>query len=74
MNNLDQKLKWVATFFLIIGAFVNAMGIYPLGPIILIIGGLFWLVVSIMWREPSLIATNAVMSIAGISGLTLGVL
>ena len=74
MNNLDQKLKWVATVILIIGSFVNALGIYPLGPILLILGGFFWLVVSIMWREASLIVTNGVMLVAGISGLILGVL
>jgi hypothetical protein len=74
MNNLDQKLKWVATVILIVGSFVNALGIYPLGPILLILGGFFWLVVSIMWREASLIVTNGVMLVAGISGLILGVL
>jgi hypothetical protein len=74
MDNLDQKLKWVATVILIVGSFVNALGIYPLGPILLILGGFFWLVVSIMWREASLIATNGVMLVAGISGLIFGVL
>jgi hypothetical protein len=66
---MDQILKWVATVILIAGSFVNAMGIYPLGPILLIIGGAIWFTVSIMWREPSLIVTNGVMLFAGIFGL-----
>ena len=64
-----QILKWVATFILIVGSFVNAMGYYPLGPILFILGGSLWLTVSVMWREPALIATNAVMTLASISGL-----
>ena len=66
---MDQILKWVATVILIAGSFVNAMGFYPLGPVLLILGGSLWLTVSVMWREPSLIVTNGVMLFAGIFGL-----
>ena len=58
---LDSVLKWIATTTLIVGTGINAFGVYPLGPIILAIGGLIWLAVSCMWREPSLIVTNAVL-------------
>jgi len=68
---VDKTLKWLATFTLIVGSFVNALGVYPLGPIILIMGGSLWLAVSIMWKEKSLIVTNAVMTLAGITGLLL---
>ena len=61
--------KWIATAILIIGTGVNSLGYYPLGPIILIIGGFIWLAVSIAWREYSLILTNGVMSLTGIAGL-----
>ena len=71
---MDQILKWIATVILIIGSFVNAMGIYPLGPIILVVGGALWLTVSVMWREPALIVTNGVMLLAGVSGLIIGVI
>lgn len=52
------------------GTAVNSLGYFPLGPIILAVGGLIWLVVAIMWKEPALIITNAVMSAVGIGGLT----
>ena len=62
-------MKWLATAVLIVGTLVNGFGFYPAGPIILWIGGMIWLIVSIRWREPSLIVTNLVMSIAGAVGL-----
>jgi hypothetical protein len=62
-------LKWTATAILIIGTGINSLGFYPLGPIVLDICGLFWLWVACIWREPSLIVTNTVMSLVGISGL-----
>jgi hypothetical protein len=66
---LDWYLKWVATAVLIAGTAVNSLGFYPLGPIILAIGGVLWLIVSLMWREPALIVTNAVMLATGLAGL-----
>ena len=67
--NWTMYAKWIATVILIIGTGVNSLGYYPLGPIILIIGGFIWLAVSIAWREYSLILTNGVMSLTGIAGL-----
>lgn len=62
-------LQWFATVVLIIGTAVNAAGFHPEGPVMLLFGGFIWLAVSIRWREPSLIVTNAVMAAAGIGGL-----
>ena len=66
---LDWYLKWTATVILIIGTAVNSLGYYPAGPLILALGGLFWLAVSLMWKEVSLIVTNAVMTATGLAGL-----
>jgi len=44
-----------------IGAALNSLNIYPLGPIMNLFGGLTWLVVSIMWKEAALINTNIVL-------------
>ena len=68
---IDTILKWIATASLIVGTGINAFGIYPLGPIILAVGGLLWLVVSVMWREPSLIVANAVLFLVGTGGIVL---
>jgi hypothetical protein len=67
--NWTTPAKWIATAILIIGTGVNSLGFYPLGPIILATGGFIWLAVSLAWREPSLIITNAVMSITGVIGI-----
>ena len=66
---LDVVLKWIATVILIVGSFVNAVGIYPLGPILLLAGGFVWLVVSFLWKEPAMIITNLVAFAAGSAGL-----
>lgn len=68
---LDTFLKWTATAVLIAGTGINAFGIYPLGAIILALGGLIWLAVSCMWREPSLIVTNGVLFLVGTGGIVL---
>ena len=65
---LDQILKWIATATLIIGTVFNAgfPDLYPVGPLILAAGGYIWLIVSIMWKDWALIATNIVMSTTGL--------
>jgi hypothetical protein len=69
MKKLDWYLKWAATATLIVGTAVNGLGFYPLGPIILAVGGFIWLAVAVMWREPSLIVTNSIMSLTGVATL-----
>jgi hypothetical protein len=67
--NSDTFLKWTATVILIIGTGINALGFYPAGPVILVIGSFIWLIVSCMWNEPALIVTNLVLCIVGAAGL-----
>jgi hypothetical protein len=64
-----KTLEWTATAILIVGTAVNSLGLYPWGPMILIFGGLIWLVVAVYWRSTPLIVTNAVMLLTGIVGL-----
>jgi len=66
---IDQILKWVATGFLIVGAALNSLNIYPWGPIVNLLGGFTWLIVSIMWKEAALITTNVVLGTVTIIGL-----
>jgi hypothetical protein len=68
--DLNTVLKWMGTVTLIVGTAVNSLGYYPAGPLILLVGGIFWLIVSIRWREPALIVTNLVMLITAAGGLT----
>ena len=66
---MDKYLKWVATGFLMIGAALNSLNIYPWGPIANLFGGGTWLIVSIMWKEAALITTNLVLSAITVVGL-----
>ena len=68
---LNNILKWLATVILIIGTGVNSLGYYPAGPLLLLLGGLLWFVVSVRWREPALIVTNGVMNLVAIAGLSI---
>jgi hypothetical protein len=68
-KDLNWYLKWIATVILIVGTAVTNLKYYPEGPLILAAGGAIWLVVSIRWREPSLIVTNAVMLATGLATL-----
>jgi hypothetical protein len=54
-------LKWLATFVTIVGAICTSINLYPLGPALLNFGALLWLIVSIAWREWSLIVINATL-------------
>lgn len=69
MRDLTWYLKWTATVILVVGTAVNSAGIYPAGVLLLILGGFFWLAVSIRWKEPSLIVVNTVMTITAVAGL-----
>ena len=68
MNKIDI-LKWTATLTLIIGTAINSYGYYPEGPLVLALGGGIWLIVSIIWKEWSLIVTNGILTIMGLSGV-----
>jgi hypothetical protein len=68
-KTIDWYAKWLATATLIVGTVVNSLGYYPAGPLILIAGGLIWLYVACLWREPAMIATNAMMVLAGVVGI-----
>jgi hypothetical protein len=66
---MDKKitaLKWTATAVLIVGAAVNGLGYWPLGPLLLVSGGLIWMVVAMMVRDTPLVVTNAVMSVVAL--------
>jgi uncharacterized membrane protein len=62
-------LKWLATFVTIVGAVFTSINMYPEGPILLNIGSFLWLIVSIIWKEWSLIVINTVLLLVYTGGL-----
>ena len=62
-------LKWLATFVTIVGAVCTSINLYPLGPALLNLGAFLWLIVSIAWREWSLIVINATLLLIYTVGL-----
>lgn len=65
MDKANTVMKWTATAVLILGTAVNGLGVYPLGPALLVLGGIIWLIVAIRVKDAPLIVTNLVMSLVG---------
>lgn len=68
-NQITNTLKWLGTLTLIVGVGINSLGYYPLGPIVLMFGGVIWVVVGYMWQENSIILTNLIITLVSIIGL-----
>ena len=69
ISEITWYLKWLATATLIIGTAINSLGFYREGPIVLALGGVLWLTVSIIWKEPALIVTNITLVTVAAAGL-----
>lgn len=67
-------IKWTATVTLIIGFGLASYGVYPLGPMVQLLGGLIWLVAALAMRDRPLIVTNGVMTVVGAAGLAANLL
>jgi len=67
-------LKWLATVITIAGAICTSVNLYPLGPALLNLGAFVWFIVSIMWREWSLIVINATLLLIYTVGLVIKLL
>jgi len=62
-------LKWLATLVTIAGAICTSINMYPEGPALLNVGAFLWLIVSVIWREWSLIVINATLLLIYTVGL-----
>jgi hypothetical protein len=70
----DFYLKWLATAITIVGAVLTSLNYYPSGPALLNVGAFIWLIVSIMWREWSLITINGTLLLIYTVGLIIKLL
>lgn len=64
-----DHIKWTATAALIAGTALNTPHLWPLGPLLMILGGILWFWVALVWRELSLVVTNAALVTAGIASV-----
>ena len=65
----DNQLKWLGTATLIIGTAVNSLNIYPLGVLILLLGGVFWTIAAVRAKDHALIVVNVVMNLTALAGV-----
>ena len=66
-----ERLKWTATACLIIGFGMVAAGQFAF-IYLQLFGGVLWLAAALWMRDKPLIATNAMMTAAGVIGLLFG--
>ena len=68
-KRIEFLFEWGSTIILLCGAALTSLNIYPMNVFLSIVGNLGWLVVSIMWRKPSLIVIQLVISFIYVAGL-----
>lgn len=68
-KDVTKILEWLSTLIVVTGVFLNSLGYYPEGPIIMTIGSIFWIIVGLRWKTPSIIITNSVIFILSSTGL-----
>jgi hypothetical protein len=68
-DRAEFVFEWSSTIILLIGAALTSLNIYPMNVFLSLAGNVGWLVVSIMWRKPSLIVIQLVISFIYVAGL-----
>ena len=68
-KQIEFFFEWGSTFVLLCGAALTSLNIYPMNVFLSLAGNLGWLVVSLMWRRPSLIVIQLVISFIYVAGL-----
>jgi hypothetical protein len=69
LKQTEFILEWGSTLILLVGAALTSLNIYPMNVFLSLVGNLGWLVVSVMWRKPSLIVIQLVISLIYVAGL-----
>jgi hypothetical protein len=67
-KKIEFIIEWVSTVILMIGVWLTAINYYPLNIVFSLLGNFGWLIVAIMWRKPSLITIQLVVSLLYIVG------
>ena len=68
-KRIEFLFEWGSTIILLCGAALTSLNIYPANVFFSLAGNLGWLVVSLMWRKPSLIVIQLVISFIYVAGL-----
>lgn len=66
-----QWLAWVASSLLVLTALLAALNVYPIYVYGFIVANSLWILIGILWKEPSLVWMNAGLTIIYVLGLFL---
>jgi hypothetical protein len=67
----EKTWEWLATFVLIVGVYLTAVNNYPMNIYFSLAGNFMWMVLGIMWRKPSLITIQLVVTVIYFYGIGL---
>tara|TARA_B100000519_G_C13863913_1_gene260277 strand:+ start:150 stop:461 length:312 start_codon:yes stop_codon:yes gene_type:complete len=68
-KDITWYIKWFSSITLIIAMLLNANNIFPLNLYISVIGLIGWLIVSLLWKDRSLIVLNTVAVAIYLNGI-----
>jgi hypothetical protein len=60
LKNPVWWIKWIATFALIIGAFLTADGVTTYNKVFFFVGSFGWTIVGLAWKDYSIILVNGI--------------
>jgi len=66
--NTEWLLKWSANAVILVAAIATSFDFTPLNKYLFLIGSLGWMLVGVIWKQPSLWTMNAVVSAIYIIG------
>lgn len=66
---LELSIEWGSTVLVIVGALLTSFNIYPLNIYVILVGNFGWMIIGLMWKKPSLIIIQTVLTLIYIAGL-----
>ena len=66
---LELSIEWGSTVLVIVGALLTSFNTYPLNIYVILVGNFGWMIIGLMWKKPSLIIIQTVLTLIYIAGL-----
>ena len=58
LARIEFSCKWAGTMLIVLSTYCTAIDIIPLNKVLLLAGSLSWLIVGIIWQQPSVWILN----------------
>lgn len=68
-KHVEFAIEWISTILVIVGAMLTSYNVYPLNLYVILAGNFGWMIIGLMWKKPSLIIIQAVLTVIYVVGL-----